>query len=277
MPVYFESRKNKRQINQDCHFYMEYRINHEALLRIFVIADGMGGLSKGERASGLAARKWILKLQTMTLSEEFLNKTLTEQIENLKRFSYRSVQEINDEVYQELTDEGIEGGTTLTVGILFWDTLILTNCGDSPAYLYQKDGNFLKLTRDQNVAEELVRQQKITRDSAIYEQKKHMLTDYIGKYRKSSPSVVSIEYQKGDILLMGSDGAFGNLKEEELKDLIYKGKTRLGELIGMIFRKAEEAGEEDNQTMIVYQEEEKQEEKKDAPKRKGLFWKRQAV
>ena len=277
MSVYFETRKNKRQVNQDRHFYMEYRINHEAQLKVFLIADGMGGLSKGEKASAMAAEKWLLKLQKMSISDEFLGRTLTDQIERLKRFSYRSVQEINEEVYRELTDQGIEGGTTLTAGILFWDTLILSNCGDSPAYLYQAEGSLVKLTKDQNVAEELVRQQKITRDSRTYDQKKHMLTDYIGKYRKAAPNVISVEYRKGDFLLLGSDGAFGSLREEELKNLISSQKECPQQIIGTIFRKAEELGEEDNQTMILYTEEQKKEEKEQPVKRKGLFWKRQAV
>lgn len=277
MPVYFESRKNKRQVNQDRHFYMEYRINHEALLKVFLVADGMGGLARGEKASQMAAEKWLLKLQKTTLSEEFLGRSLTEQIECLKRFSYKAVQEINEEVYQELTNQGIEGGTTLTAGILFWDTLILSNCGDSPAYLFQGEGGLIKLTKDQNVAEELVRQGKITRDDYIYAQKKHMLTDYIGKYRAAAPAVVSLDYKKGDILLLGSDGAFGSLRENELKELIQREKGRPEQIIGTIFRKVEEMGEEDNQTMILYMEEKEEEPKKKEPKKKGLFRRRQAV
>ena len=274
MPVYFESRTNKRKVNQDRYYYMEYRINHEAMLRIFLVADGMGGLAKGEKASDLASRKWLQKLQQMTLSEDFLGKSLTEQMEGIKRFSYQVVQEINEEVYRELMDQGIEGGTTLTAGILFFHTMILSNCGDSPAYLYQKDGSLIKLTRDQNVAEELVRQKKITRDSPLYEQKKHMLTDYIGKYRLAAPCVVSLDYQKGDMLLLGSDGAFGNLKEEELKNLIAGQKSHPEQLIETIFRKTEEMGEEDNQTMILYYEEEEKEEKKNFPQKRGWFRKR---
>lgn len=272
MPVYFESRTNKRKVNQDRHFYVEYRINHEALIKVFLVADGMGGLAKGEKASQMAAEKWLLKLQKTTLSGEFLGKSLTEQIECLKRFSYRAVREINEEVYRELTDQGIEGGTTLTAAILFWDTLILSNCGDSPAYLFQKEGGILKLTKDQNVAEELLRQGKIVKDSDDYEQKKHMLTDYIGKYRPAVPAVVSLDYQKGDILFLGSDGAFGSLREDELKEIVQREQERPEKIIGAVFRKAEGLGEEDNQTMILYMEE--KEEKIKETKKKGFFRRR---
>ena len=56
MAVYFESKKNKRRMNQDYHLYMEYRVNHEAMIRTMLVADGMGGLSCGETASRLAGQ-----------------------------------------------------------------------------------------------------------------------------------------------------------------------------------------------------------------------------
>ena len=83
MPVYFESRKNKRKMNQDYHLYMEYRVNHEAMIRTMLVADGMGGLSCGELAASLAGEKWMLKLQKMTISDKFLGRSLNEQIEQL--------------------------------------------------------------------------------------------------------------------------------------------------------------------------------------------------
>jgi protein phosphatase len=255
---------------------MEYRVNHEAMVKVFLIADGMGGLSMGEKASALAAEKWLMKLQKMTISEEFVGRSLMEQIEALKIFSYRAVQEINEEVYRELMDQGIDGGTTLTAAILFWNTLILSNCGDSPAFLWKEDGSLLRLTRDQNVAEELVRQGKISRGDQLYEQKKHMLTDYIGKYRKAEPSVLSMEYQKGEVLLLGSDGAFGSLSEDEIRGILARCKGQQDKVIESIFCRAQELGEEDNQTMIFFMEE-KEENGQETSRKKGWFWKRRAV
>lgn len=272
MPVYFESRKNKRRVNQDSHLYVEYRINHEAMLKIFVIADGMGGLSCGELASSLAVEKWMLKLQKQTMSKEFLGRSIKEQIECLKVFSFHAMQEINQEVYQELIDQGIEGGTTLTTGILFFDTLILSNCGDSPAYCYQgKEKSLIKVTKEQNVAEELVRQGKTTKNSPLYLQKKNMLTDYIGKYREAVPHVCTISFEPGDLLLLGSDGAFGRLREEELRRIILAKEHQPEQMIGEIMAQAENMGEEDNQTLMVYVKEAKKEEKKEIPKKKRWF------
>lgn len=274
MPVYFESRKNKRRVNQDHHLYMEYRVNHEAMIKVFVVADGMGGLSCGEMASSLASEKWILKLQKLTMSKEFLGKSITEQIELLKMFSFNVIEEINEEVYQELINQGIEGGTTLTTGILFFHNLILANCGDSPAYYYHgKEKSLVKVSKDQNVAEELVRQGKTTKNSSIYLQKKNMLTDYIGKYRKAVPHVCTLSFEPGDMLFLGSDGAFGELKEEELRKILLAKEEHPEQIVKEIMNASERMGEEDNQTLVLYTEEKEIgiDKKEEPPKKKGWF------
>lgn len=278
MAVYFESRKNKRRVNQDHHLYMEYRMNHEAMIKVFLVADGMGGLACGELASSLAAEKWILKLQKLTMSKDFLGKSITDQLELLKMFSFHAIQEINEEVYHELNDQGIEGGTTLTVGILFFHNLILVNCGDSPAYYFnENDKCLMKLSKDQNVAEELVRQGKTTKNSSIYMQKKHMLTDYIGKYKEAMPHVCTLTFQPGDMVILGSDGAFGELKEEEIRKMILGKMEQPNQIIQEIMNTSERMGEEDNQTLILYVEENGMDKTKEKPKKKGFFFNRRAV
>ena len=250
-------------------------MNHEAMIRTMLVADGMGGLACGEIASALAGEKWILKLQKLTLSKDFLGKSLNEQIEKLKQFSYHVMQEINEEVYQELSNKGVTGGTTLTAAILYWDTLIFSNCGDSPAYYYGKeDLRFYKISKEQNAAEELLREGKVEKDSAEYWKHKHMLTDYIGKYRKAMPKIALIPFKKGDCLLIGSDGAFGKLDENTIKNCILHHYETPERMIRYIMEKAEKQGEEDNQTLLCYIEETEKKETSPSKEKWGFFRKR---
>lgn len=279
MPVFFKTRKNKRHTNQDSYLCMEYRVNHEAMMQVFVIADGMGGLDCGELASSMAVERWILHLQKFTMSKEFLGRSLNEQIKRLENFSYAVIETVNKEIYQEFSDRGLTGGTTLTAGILYWDTLLLTNCGDSPAYFYRKsDDSFRKITKDQNAAEQLVREGKIQRSSDEYEKQKNLLTDYLGKYRRSEPVVSTHRFQEGDRLLLGSDGAFGTLEESQIRTLLEKKRKTPEQVPDSIFEAANRAGEEDNQTLIYYYKEEKLENRELKKKEKrSLFGRRQAV
>lgn len=278
MPVYFESRKNKRKTNQDYCLYIEYRINHEAMIKTMIVADGMGGLACGEEAATLAGEKWVLKLQKLTMSKNFLGKSLKDQMEQLKHFSYEVYQEINEEIYQYLYNQGVKGGTTLTAAIYYWDTLILSNCGDSPAYYYsEKKNQFLKLSKEHNAAEEMLREGKVTKESLEYWKHKNMLTDYLGKYRKAEPYVTTVLFEKGDCILIGSDGAYGKLNDESMKSAILKGCNRPNQIVKNILEAAEKQGEEDNQTLMCYLNEAEEERKEPKKEKRGFFRKRQAV
>ncbi len=278
MPVYFDSRKNKRRTNQDYHLYMEYRVNHEAMIRAMLVADGMGGLACGEVAAEKAGQKWIMKLQKLTISREFLGRSLNEQMELLKSFSYHVVNEINEEIYQELSNQGVTGGTTLTTAIFYWDTLIFSNCGDSPAYYYGKeDCLFYRISKEQNAAEELLKEGKVEKGSMAYWKHKHMLTDYIGKYRKAEPYVAAVPFKKGDCLLIGSDGAFGRLDEEMIKNSIGRYYDHPEKMIPYIIMEAEKQGEEDNQTLLCYKEEPERKNPESQKEKRGFFRKRQVV
>ncbi len=277
MSVYFESRKNGRQNNQDHYLFMEYRVNHEAMIRILLVADGMGGLSHGGEASEKAARKWILKLQEATLSKNFQGRTLNEQIEYLKTFSSIVMKEINSEIYREFSDKGYSGGTTLTAAIIYWDRIILSNCGDSPAYLYHKKENqWEKVSKDHNQAEELLRLGRIEKNSIEYLNQKHLLTDYLGKYKEPKPYVTVMPFMPGDKVMIGSDGAFGNLIDDKIFHIIQMCSEEESRVIRHIMDISRENGEEDNQTLIYYLQEEREEEKHKSGKW-SLFHKKRKV
>ncbi len=284
MGIFLESRKNRRKNNQDNYWYMEYRINLEAALKVYLIADGMGGLEKGEKFSKLAIELWQHKLLDFIMGEKFSGCSLKAQIDELSSFSYRVMQEINEEVYQYGLDNGIYGGTTLTTAILFWDQLIVANCGDSPAFLLVED-KLRRLTVEHNVAEQLIRTHKIERGSETYYQKKNLLTDFIGKYAPVEPHVIRLPYHEEDLLLMGSDGAFGDILEDELLNILLENEDE--KIIPTILDYVVQKGENDNQTMILYRgknetkeayiekvEEEKQAEEKGKNKKKKPFFQR---
>ncbi len=283
MGIFLESRKNKRKNNQDNYCYMEYRINLEAALKVYLVADGMGGLEKGEKFSKLAIETWQHKLLQFIMGEQFSGCSLKEQIDGLYAFSYNVMQEINEEVYQYGLDNGIYGGTTLTTAILFWDQLIVANCGDSPAFLLC-EGKLRRLTMEHNVAEQLIRTNKIERGSKTYHEKKNLLTDFIGKYAPAEPHVIRLPYREEDLLIMGSDGAFGDILESELLEILLENEDE--KMIPTILDYVAQKGENDNQTMILYRGkneakeayiekvEEDEKEKKKKEKKNASFFRR---
>lgn len=250
MAFFFASEINRRSSNEDSYCQMEIRMNDEAAVRAMVVADGMGGLSGGKYYSEAAVNMWYQELLSTIMSERFRGNPLDRQIDILQEFSKEIYGKLNQTLYKRGLDAGIKGGTTLSAVIHFWDTVIVSNCGDSPIYSL-KDGHIRLISEIQNVAEKMVREGKTTAGSVLYYQNKNRLLDYLGKRAESHPYCTVLPSRDIDGILAGSDGAFGDLTIEELVSAVSACK-RPQEVIRQIFEKSRAAGEEDNQTAVFY-------------------------
>lgn len=250
MAFFFASEINRRSSNEDSYCQMEIRMNDEAAVRAMVVADGMGGLSGGKYYSEAAVNMWYQELLSTIMSERFRGNPLDRQIDILQEFSKEIYGKLNQTLYKRGLDAGIKGGTTLSAVIHFWDTVIISNCGDSPIYAL-KDGHLRLISEIQNVAEKMVREGKTTAGSVLYYQNKNRLLDYLGKRAESHPYCTVLPSRDIDGILAGSDGAFGDLTTEELVSAVSACK-RPQEVIRQIFEKSRAAGEEDNQTAVFY-------------------------
>ena len=261
MAFFFASEINRRSSNEDSYCQIEFRMNAEAAVRAMVVADGMGGLSGGKYYSEAAVNMWYQELLATMMSERFRGNPLDRQIEILQEFSEEIYSKLNQRLYKNGLDAGMKGGTTLSSVIHFWDTVIVSNCGDSPVYRI-KDGEITLVSEIQNVAEKMVREGKTARGSILYYQNKNRLLDYLGKRKECIPYCSVFRAEEADGILMGSDGAFGDLTLEEIQSVLCSCE-RPQKVIGRIFEKAREAGEEDNQTAIFYLKKEKEKKKKE--------------
>ncbi len=248
MSFYYASEKNKRAVNEDSFCQMDIRMNHEAVISTMAIADGMGGLSEGRRYSSTAINLWYEELVHFVMGEGFRDCALNDQINALQQFSARIYETLNQKLYRMGLDRGVKGGTTLTTAIHFWDRWIISNCGDSPAYI-AKNGQIAVKSLIQNRAGEMVRDGKTTRGTAEFYQNKNKLSEYLGRKTPVHPFVTIVEDTEVDYVLIGSDGAFGNYDETSLHFMFQKENK---EMLKELFNKVRDVGEEDNQTAILY-------------------------
>lgn len=262
MAFFFASEINRRSSNEDSYCQMEIHMNAEAVVKAMVVADGMGGLSGGKYYSEAAVNLWYQELLQTLMSDRFKGNPLDRQIEILQEFSEEIYSKLNQGLYKKGLDAGIKGGTTLSAVIHFWDTFIVSNCGDSPIYRI-KNGTIELISEVQNVAEEMVREGKITAGSVLYYQNKNRLLDYLGKRKECKPYCRLFPAEEIDGILMGSDGAFGDLTKAEIETICCDCE-RPQRVIGQIFESARESGEEDNQTAILYVNQEKEKNKKES-------------
>lgn len=255
MAFYFATEKNKREVNEDSYCQMELRINLEASISAMVVADGMGGLAGGKFYSEAALELWYRGLLDTMMGENFRDCSLHQQIEVLTEFSENIFEKINGQLYKKGLDTGAKGGTTLSTAIHFWDTWIIANCGDSPIY-GMKNGELSLLSEIQNVASQMVKKGTTKEGTTLFYQNKNRLTEYLGKRGEVHPCCTRLSQEEADMILMGSDGAFGNLSMKEIERILNIQKPSQ-QMLMELFDQAKASGEDDNQTAIVFVREEK--------------------
>jgi serine/threonine protein phosphatase PrpC len=250
MTCFFDSVVNKRNANEDSYCKMELALNHEARVCSLVVADGMGGLAAGKDYSSAAVKLWYRDLVRTLLSDEFSMNSLENQLELLKEHTVRTYARIGRTLYKKGLDSGMRGGTTLTTVIHFWNSFLIANCGDSPVYGI-RDGQVELLSEIQNLAGQMVREGKTRPGSLLYYQNKNRLMAYVGGREEVHPYMRVVDSRDYDGIILGSDGAFGSLDQEEIEWILGEA-AEPGDMIRTLFDAARAKGEEDNQTAILY-------------------------
>src|SRR3990172_8263902 len=112
-------------------------------LGLFIVADGMGGHSLGERASGIAART-----VARAILEQILPSLIADPHADTERPLLKDVMESAMTTANAAVVSGVpEGGATLTCALVLGEQLILSHVGDSRAYIIT-DETFEQVTRD---------------------------------------------------------------------------------------------------------------------------------
>jgi len=206
---------------------LKRRNNEDSLLvddenRIFIIADGMGGHNAGEVVSALAVQtvhdsleKRILDVrrtdsgrERYAAEEEVLKRILTEAL----LAAHQSIRQ------KAATDPALAGmGTTLAAMIIRDDRAYICHVGDSRAYLFRE--KLRQLTSDHTVGKYLVATQVIPRDK-VPPRQWHILTQALGTEENPSPDFNSHVLQRGDLLLLCTDGLTDMLPDIEIESIL---------------------------------------------------------
>lgn len=227
-----------REMNQDYYYISP----EESQIKLFILADGMGGYKGGEIASKLAT------ISVKNYIESNFEVIIKEKDEILKLIK-SAIEYANMVVYERAKeDKELEGmGTTLEVCLIYNNKVYLGHVGDSRIYRMRNDV-LRKLTTDHSYVEKLVKDGTITREEAYSHPKKNMLTKALGCTVFVEPDVTVKGFIKDDIILMCSDGLTNMIKEEEIYNIIkndYKIATQ------KLIEKANENGGYDNITAII--------------------------
>jgi serine/threonine protein phosphatase PrpC len=214
-----------------------------------VVADGMGGMAAGERASQLAIRTGVdLVLNSPTWTTRVDEQAARHLIERLRSYFH----EVDSVVVgQASADRELTGmGTTLTVAYIIDATAFIVHVGDSRAYLFRQ-GELHQLTRDHTMAEDLVRSGRIKAEESHRHPQRHVLTNYVGgPYSGVEPEVRTVELEGGDFLLLCSDGLTEMVRDDQIGQVLGSGRA-INEAARALIELALEAGGRDNVTVVL--------------------------
>ena len=215
---------------------------------LLMVADGMGGISGGEIASGLAVEtmSWYVA-RTMPWFYRF-------QDGREKELEAELVHAV--EACQQTVSDAAAGssfrrmGTTLTMAYVMWPRVYVVHAGDSRCYLH-RGGHLSRMTKDHTVAQRGLDEGFLTAEQAKSPLLGNTLWNCIGGGTEGvTPDVYHATLQPGDELLLCTDGLNRRLDDDAICAILKQASTpevAAGELIDA----ANEAGGEDNITVIV--------------------------
>ncbi len=221
----------------------EHRLGPKGSL--IVVADGMGGAAAGEVASAMA---------TKTIYEHLVTQWAADTENTPQRFAYRlkeAVELANQRIHayaKEHPEVKGMGTTTTAVGVL-GAHLYLTQVGDSRAYLVRR-GRAVQLTKDQSLMQRLVDAGELTEEEAEKSERRNIILQALGPDPRVRVDLTHQETRRGDIVVLCSDGLSGQVRKDEIAQIVTE-SADLVEACTRLIDLANERGGPDNITVVI--------------------------
>ena len=218
---------------------------------VMVVADGMGGMNAGEVASEIAVSSIRNSFSKVT---DFSK--LTGNASNVESFLKKIIVEADSRIKKKVKEDPSTSGMGTTI-VLAWvldGTAHIAWCGDSRAYLFNRQSGLSRLSKDHSYVQELVDTGKLDPELAFDHPNSNIITRSLG----DSPSVAHPDYvckrlSVGDCLLLCTDGLCGLVRDEEMLDILMTKFNSLDECKVSLFNAALQAGGYDNVTIALFE------------------------
>lgn len=229
--AYWESHIGKaRQSNEDRCLIQQ---NNDTTL--FLVADGLGGNSGGDRAAEILVETFN--------NTCFSPKNINEQLSQLVFSAEKKMFAIAEE------EPGLYGmGSTLTLLLLWSDQAYWIHVGDSRLYLFRQD-HLQQLSRDHTFLQEYIDDGTLTALEAKEHPFKDVLDQCVG-CGYTEPQQGAFRIESGDKIFLCSDGLTEHIVDEEITSVIQGAKSTQEKCQTLLLRCLEEGGR-DNITIIL--------------------------
>jgi len=225
---------------------------------VFAVADGVGGVTGGAMASGLAVAS-IVEYLSQTVGSyhavppgqehDFLG-PLTAAVERAHERLRGTFAAATGAPAPAAGHSAERQGpaTTLTLALLVWPQVYLVHVGDSRAY-HLRAGALTRLTRDQTMGAYLVARQALSEQQAERAGLNHVLASAIGA-PDMTPAVGVLDVAPGDVLLLCTDGLTRHVEDAEIAEVL-GGPGDAESSCRRLVERALAGGGRDNVTVVV--------------------------
>ena len=212
------------------------RVGQHGLL--LAVSDGMGGAEAGEIASYLVVES--LRQDLMTPQDRSTGNLVRQAVEHANHVVF-------DAASNTPRRNGM--GATLTAAFVRENRAYVAGVGDSRCYVI-RGRRIRQVTRDQSLVESLVELGHLSREEAEVSPHRNIILQALGTKPDVAVALTKILLNRGDMLLLCSDGLTGRIGAEELLEMALDGPT-IDEACRRMVALAKERGGDDNITVIL--------------------------
>lgn len=214
--------------------------------QMYLVADGMGGPSAGDVASRLAVEAIRAYVLAHLQPDSDVMEVLLAAIHTANEAIYRQASE---------TPAYTGMGTTVVCALADEAKVHFAHVGDSRGYLLS-DGALRQVTKDHSLVAELVRRGQLTTEEAKTHPQRNIMTRAVGTEPVSQPDIDTVDWRKGDVLLLCSDGLTNYVEDEEIAGFARRAsqcqrEESLSALVEEMIELVLTRGGSDNVTVIV--------------------------
>ncbi len=214
---------------------------------LMVVADGMGGMKSGEKASEFVIEG--IKKQFSDIPENILNDDEA-IISFMKNAIVYSDQLIKNFAKEHRESEGM--GSTVVMVWLLGEKAYCGWCGDSRIYCYNPQNSLIRLSHDHSYVQSLVDEGKIPEEDAFEHPDGNIITRSLGDSGESvAPEFKIYSIHRRDVFLLCSDGLCGLLRDDKLESVLSENCTSSEDALKHLWYAGENKGWADNTTIEV--------------------------
>lgn len=214
---------------------------------LLVVADGMGGMKSGEKASEFVIEG--IKKKFSNIPEDILGND-NAIISFIKEAIVESDGIIKAYAKDHRESEGM--GSTIVLVWLLGEKAYCGWCGDSRIYCYNPQNTLVRLSHDHSYVQSLVDEGKISEEDAFDHPDGNIITRSLGDSgEKANPETKIYPIHRRDVFLLCSDGLCGLLTDENIESLLSDNCTSSEDALKALWQAGEKEGWSDNVTIEV--------------------------